>query len=369
MIHRMPDAAPPASATGFAATNEAMPAALPSPLVIATRESRLALWQAEHVKALLHARFGLPARLEGMTTKGDQILDRTLAKVGGKGLFVKELEAALEEGRAHLAVHSLKDVPMDLPPGFALAAILPREDPRDAFVSPRHASVEALPPGAVVGTSSLRRVVQLRARRPDLVIEPLRGNLDTRLRKLDEGGYDAIVLAAAGLVRLGLAARIRTCFELGEMIPAAGQGALGIEVRADADALRERLGVLVHRPTWLAAQAERAVSRALGGSCSMPLAAHAHWAERSAEGGRLVLDAALGDPSPAARPLLVVRVEAEFDGVFAAADPGRESGDEGATSPGADAFARDLGRRAADALVAAGGRAYLAAAEALAAAP
>src|SRR5512146_426186 len=173
-------------------------------IIIATRESRLAMWQAEHVRDLLVQRFGAQVELLGMTTRGDQILDRTLSKVGGKGLFVKELETALEEGRANLAVHSLKDVPMDLPGGFELAAVLQREDPRDAFVSPRFASLDELPAGAKVGTSSLRRQVQLVALRPDLVIEPLRGNLDTRLRKLDAGQYDAIVLAAAGLKRLGL---------------------------------------------------------------------------------------------------------------------------------------------------------------------
>ncbi|HEX7687742.1 MAG TPA: hydroxymethylbilane synthase, partial [Burkholderiaceae bacterium] len=173
-------------------------------IVIATRESRLALWQARHVQALLGARLGIGASILGMTTRGDQILDRTLAKVGGKGLFVKELELALEDGSAHLAVHSLKDVPMELPQGFVLAAVLEREDPRDAFVSPRFASLDALPRGARVGTSSLRRVAQLLALRPDLRFAPLRGNLDTRLRKLDEGQYDAIVQAAAGLVRLGL---------------------------------------------------------------------------------------------------------------------------------------------------------------------
>jgi hydroxymethylbilane synthase len=262
---------------------------MPSPIIIATRESRLALWQAEHVRALLQDRFGATVELLGMTTRGDQILDRTLSKVGGKGLFVKELEAALQEGRAHVAVHSLKDVPMDLPPGFALAAVLEREDPRDAFVSNLHASVHELPQGARVGTSSLRRVMQLMALRPDLAVEPLRGNLDTRLRKLDDGGYDAIVLAAAGLKRLGLAARIRTLFDPREMIPAAGQGALAIEVRDDAQPLRDRLSTLVHRPTWLAVQAERAVSRALGGSCSMPLAAHARW-----HGDTLALEVALG---------------------------------------------------------------------------
>ena len=193
-------------------------------IVIATRESRLALWQAEHVQSLL-ARRGRTVTLLGMTTRGDQILDRSLSKVGGKGLFVKELEVAIEEGRADLAVHSLKDVPMDLPAGFTLACVMEREDPRDALVATRHASLDALPQGAVVGTSSLRRVVLLRALRPDLRIEPLRGNLDTRLRKLDEGQYDAIVLAAAGLKRLGLADRIRQLFEPSQMLPAAGQGA------------------------------------------------------------------------------------------------------------------------------------------------
>jgi len=263
--------------------------ALP-PITIATRESRLALWQAEHVQALLRAR-GHTVNLLGMTTLGDQILDRSLSKVGGKGLFVKELETALEDGRAHIAVHSLKDVPMVLPEGFALACVMEREDPRDAFVSPRYARLQDLPQGAVVGTSSLRRQVLLHALRPDLKIEPLRGNLDTRLRKLDEGQYDAIVLAAAGLKRLGLGERIRTEFSVAEMLPAAGQGALGIEVRADRQDLVDALAPLAHMPTWLTVTAERAVSRSMGGSCSMPLAAHARL-----EGGLLHIDAAWGDP-------------------------------------------------------------------------
>ncbi len=287
------------------------------PTLIATRESRLALWQAEHVRALLVQRFGLVVELLGMTTRGDQILDRSLSKVGGKGLFVKELELALEEGRAHLAVHSLKDVPMELPEGFVLAAVLEREDPRDAFVSSRYASVADLPQGAVVGTSSLRRVVQLLNLRPDLRIEPLRGNLDTRLRKLDEGGYDAIVLAAAGLMRLGLASRIRARFEPQQMIPAAGQGALGIEVREDAHELRALLAQTAHRPTLLAVLAERAVSRGLGGSCSMPLAAHAVW-----QGDTLVLDAALGDAAQPTRPLLRARASAAVADEAAAAELG-----------------------------------------------
>ena len=287
--------------------------------LIATRESRLALWQAEHVRALLGQRFGMAVELLGMTTLGDQILDRALSKVGGKGLFVKELETALEDGRAHLAVHSLKDVPMELPEGFVLAAVLEREDPRDAFVSVRHASVSALPQGARVGTSSLRRVVQLLAMRPDLQVEPLRGNLDTRLRKLDEGGYDAIILAAAGLMRLGLGERIRGRLEPAQMLPAAAQGALGIEVRADAHALRARLAELTHRPTWLAVHAERAVSRALGGSCSLPLAAHATW-----QGDALQVDALLGDAVQLTRPLLKAQATAAVADEVAAEALGRQ---------------------------------------------
>jgi len=268
-------------------------------VVIATRESRLALWQAEHVKALLEARLGWQVELLGMTTLGDQILDRSLSKVGGKGLFVKELEVALSEGRADLAVHSLKDVPMDLPEGFTLACVLEREDPRDAFVSNQFASLADLPQGAVVGTSSLRRLVLLKALRPDLKIEPLRGNLDTRLRKLDEGQYQAIVLAAAGLKRLRLEARIRNTFEPTEMLPAAGQGALGIEVRADRADLVEALATLAHAPTWLAVTAERTVSRAMGGSCSMPLAAFTQGPATEGSGDAMQLNAAWGDPAMA----------------------------------------------------------------------
>ncbi|MBU3738788.1 MAG: hydroxymethylbilane synthase, partial [Rhodoferax sp.] len=259
-------------------------------LTIATRESRLALWQAEHVRDLLAAQ-GHQVGLLGMTTRGDQILDRSLSKVGGKGLFVKELEQALEQGRANLAVHSLKDVPMELPEGYTLACVMEREDPRDALVSCRHASLDEIPRGGVVGTSSLRRMALLRALRPDLRIEPLRGNLDTRLRKLDEGQFDAIVLAAAGLKRLGLAVRIRTVFEPEDMLPAAGQGALGIEVRQDAPDVIAALAPLVHARTWLAVASERAVSRCMGGSCSMPLAAHARL-----DGDTLHLRAAWGDP-------------------------------------------------------------------------
>ena len=272
----------------------------PVPIVIATRESRLALWQAEYVKSLLEQR-GHAVTLLGMTTRGDQILDRSLSKVGGKGLFVKELEVALEQGQADIAVHSLKDVPMDLPEGFALACVMEREDPRDAFVSNRYAALAELPQGAVVGTSSLRRVALLRSLRPDLKIEPLRGNLDTRLRKLDDGHFDAIVLAAAGLKRLELASRIRATFEPSDMLPSAGQGALGIEVRADRADLIAALAPLAHAPTWMAVAAELAVSRAMGGSCSMPLAAHATWS-----GDELTILAAWADPDEAApiRPLV-----------------------------------------------------------------
>jgi hydroxymethylbilane synthase len=318
-------------------------------IVIATRESRLALWQAEHVQALLASRLGVAASLLGMTTRGDQIVDRTLSKVGGKGLFVKELETALESGAAHLAVHSLKDVPMELPAGFELAAVLEREDPRDAFVSNKYASLDALPQGALVGTSSLRRVAQLLALRPDLRVAPLRGNLDTRLRKLDEGGYDAIVLAAAGLMRLGLGERIRARFAAGEMIPAAGQGALGLEIRSDNAELRATLAALVDAEAWLATHAERAVARALGGSCSMPLAA---FATRDAD-GRFTLRAALGDAAVGA----ALEVAIGHEGPQVSARPLIKASETAAL--GDVAAAEAMGRRVAAALLAAGGRSYL----------
>jgi hydroxymethylbilane synthase len=288
-----------------------------SPIIIATRESRLALWQAEHVKALLTAR-GHKVTLLGMTTRGDQILDVSLSKVGGKGLFVKELEQSLEDGRADIAVHSLKDVPMDLPAGFSLACVLEREDPRDALVSPHYAALADLPQGGIIGTSSLRRMVLLREKfrqlqRPDLRIEPLRGNLDTRLRKLDDGQYHAIVLAAAGLKRLGLASRIRSAFEPDQMLPAAGQGALGIEIRSDRADLIEALAPLAHQPTWLATVAERAVSRSMGGSCSMPLAAHARWQAS----GELHIEAAWGDEE-GANALIHAHAQDAVDGPGAA---------------------------------------------------
>ena len=262
------------------------------------------MWQAEHVQALLQ-QLGHQVSLLGMTTQGDQILDRALSKVGGKGLFVKELEVALEQGAADLAVHSLKDVPMELPPGFALACVMEREDPRDAWVSGRYGALDDLPQGAVVGTSSLRRMALLRALRPDLKIEALRGNLDTRLRKLDEGQYDGIVLAAAGLKRLGLQERIRATFDPKQMLPAAGQGALGIEVRSHRTDVIAALESLRHTPTWLAVSAERAVSRVMGGSCSMPLAAYA-----TMDGNHLRIDATWGDPEGV---LPLVRAHAEGD--------------------------------------------------------
>jgi len=287
-----------------------------SSLTIATRESRLAMWQAEHVQSLLRG-MGHDVSLLGMTTQGDQILDRALSQVGGKGLFVKELEVALELGKADLAVHSLKDVPMELPEGFALACVMEREDPRDAFVSNTYDNLQALPQGAVVGTSSLRRVALLRALRPDLKIDALRGNLDTRLRKLDEGQYDAIVLAAAGLKRLGLSQRIRAIFDPSQMLPAAGQGALGIEVRSQRSDVVKALSPLVHQTTWLAVAAERAVSKAMGGSCSMPLAAYA-----TLTGDQLNMDAAWGDTDNKL-PLVRVRQQGQVTDLASAAALGQ----------------------------------------------
>lgn len=254
-------------------------APVPRRLVIATRESALALWQAEHVRARLA---GLYPRLQvgllGVTTQGDRVLDRPLASIGGKGLFIKELEVAMAEGRADIAVHSLKDLPMDMPDGFALAAVTAREDPRDAFVSNRYATLAELPEAAVVGTSSLRREAQLRERHPGLVVKPLRGNVNTRLRKLDEGHYDAIVLAAAGLKRLGFGDRIADLIAPDDSLPAAGQGALAIECRADRPDLVDVLAPLADVATTFAVTAERAFSRALSGNCRTPLAAYGEWA-------------------------------------------------------------------------------------------
>jgi hydroxymethylbilane synthase len=254
----------------------------PRRLVIATRESALALWQAQHVRTRLEALYPTSAiELLGVTTQGDRIIDRPLAAIGGKGLFVKELEVAISEGRADLAVHSLKDVPMELPDEFTLAAIVAREDPRDALVSNRYATLEALPKAAIVGTSSLRREAQVRERHPTLKVESLRGNVNTRLRKLDAGQYDAMILAAAGLKRLGLGDRIRALLEPDESLPAPGQGALALECRADRVDVIAALAALSDLGTVLATAAERAFSRALSGSCTTPLAAYAEWEEGS----------------------------------------------------------------------------------------
>jgi len=261
----------------------------PQRVVIATRESPLALWQAEHVQALLRQQ-GAEVDLLGMTTRGDQILDRTLSKVGGKGLFVKELEVALLEGRADLAVHSLKDVPMELPPEFELAAVMTREDPRDCVVSTRYATLEAMPAGARIGTSSLRRELMLRARFPYLSIQSIRGNVGTRLAKLDRGEFDALVMAAAGLKRLGLADRIRQIIPTTVSLPAPGQGALGIEVLRAHPTARSLLAPLDDPSTRAATAAERGVSRGLGGSCQVPLAAYAE-----VEGTDLRLRALVGN--------------------------------------------------------------------------
>jgi hydroxymethylbilane synthase len=249
---------------------------LPQKIVIASRESALAMWQARHIQArLLDLYPGMQVEILGMTTTGDQILDSPLARIGGKGLFVKELEQALEDGRADLAVHSMKDVPMNLPEGFELAAIGEREDPRDAFVSNQYKALEDLPASSIVGTSSLRRQSQLMARFPHLKIESLRGNLQTRLRKLDEGQYAAIILAAAGLKRLGLEARIAGLIDPASSIPAVGQGALGIEIKAGRADMMALLAPLNHPETAACVTAERATSRALAGSCQVPLGAFA----------------------------------------------------------------------------------------------
>ena len=258
---------------------------LPSRIVIATRESELALWQARHIEARVRALYpGMQTRLLGMTTEGDRKLGTALAKIGGKGLFVKELELALESGEADIAVHSMKDVPMNLSPGFAIAAITEREDPRDAFISNDFRSLEELPAGAIIGTSSLRRESQLRARFPQFRIEPLRGNVQTRLRKLDEGRYAAIILAAAGLKRLGLASRIAAILEPTYSLPAVGQGALGIECLSGREDILAAIAPLNHAETRWCVEAERALSRALAGSCQVPLGG---FAEISAGTARL----------------------------------------------------------------------------------
>ena len=301
----------------------------PSRIRIATRESKLAMWQTEHVAARLAERHpGLAVEIVGMTTKGDRILDRPLAQVGGKGLFIKELEVALAEGRADIAVHSMKDVPMELPPGFSMVPFGPREDARDAFVSIRHASLEALPGRAIVGTSSLRRECQLRRAFPMLVIKPLRGNVNTRLAKLEAGEYDAIILAAAGLKRLGFGERIKGYLPTSLALPAIGQGILAIEYPTDRADLAEVLAPFVDAGTQLAATAERALGLVVEGSCEVPLGAHA-----SVTGDRLTLEAFLGMPDGSR----LVREKAE----------------------GGTKEAADLGRRLGEHLLAQGGRAVL----------
>jgi hydroxymethylbilane synthase len=279
---------------------------------IATRRSRLALWQAEHVKERLEALYGAPGaphpglrvELVPLSTRGDELLEVSLAKAGGKGLFVKELELAMSEGRADIAVHSMKDVPAQLPPGFVLAAVLAREDPRDAFVSPAHENLAALPAGAVLGTSSLRRQAQIAARYPALEIRPLRGNVDTRLAKLDRGDYAAIVLAAAGLKRLGLGARIRSTLSVEESLPAAGQAALGIECLGERADLLDLLKPLEDAAASACVRAERQVNLALGGSCTIPLGAYAEIAA-----GRIRLRALVASPDGSR----TVRAEAEAE--------------------------------------------------------
>ena len=278
-------------------------------LVIASRESALAMWQAHHIQSRLQALYPeMSVEILGMTTTGDQILDTPLARIGGKGLFIKELEQALMDGRADLAVHSMKDIPMHLPEGFTLAATGEREDPRDAFVSVRHERLEDLPEGSVVGTSSLRRQSQLQARFPHLKIESLRGNLQTRLRKLDDGQYAAIILAAAGLIRLGLAARITQFIDTEYSIPAVGQGALGIEIRSDRTDVQALLQPLNHAETAACVEAERAMSRALAGSCTVPLGAygamrgnqlHVVGFVASVDGGEMIRANVTGTPSEA----------------------------------------------------------------------
>jgi len=275
-------------------------------LVIATRRSRLALWQAEHVKAQLAAR-GHAVELLAMTTRGDE-LQGSLVEAGGKGLFIKELETALADGRADLAVHSMKDMPAELPPGFVLAAILAREDPRDAFVSVRYSGFAGLPPGSIVGTSSLRRQAQVLERHPTLEVRPLRGNVDTRLAKLDRGEYAAVVLAHAGLKRLGLAARTRSLLSIEESMPAPGQAALGIECLSGRADVRALVAPLDDSASSTCVRAERAVNRSLGGDCTIPLGAFAEL-----QATRLRLRALVASPDGRR----IVRAEATGD----SADP------------------------------------------------
>ncbi|AYC35161.1 hydroxymethylbilane synthase [Pseudomonas cavernae] len=269
---------------------------------IATRKSALALWQAEYVKARLEqAHPGLRVSLVPMVSRGDKLLDAPLAKIGGKGLFVKELETALLENEADIAVHSMKDVPMDFPAGLGLYCICEREDPRDAFVSNTYASLDELPAGSVVGTSSLRRQAQLLARRPDLRIQFLRGNVNTRLAKLDAGDYDAIILAAAGLIRLGFEARIRSALSVADSLPAGGQGAVGIECRSADSEIHALLAPLHHRDTALRVSAERALNKRLNGGCQVPIACYAEL-----DGEQLWLRGLVGQPDGG----LLLRAEA-----------------------------------------------------------
>ena len=276
-------------------------------LTIASRESALAMWQAKYIQQRLRQLYPeLDVRILGMTTQGDQILDTALSKIGGKGLFVKELEQAMADGRADIAVHSMKDVPMNMPDGFSLAAIGEREDPRDAFVSNQFKNLDELPPGSIVGTSSLRRQSQLLARLPHLKITMLRGNVGTRLKKLDDGQYSAIILAAAGLKRLGLGDRITALIEPEHSLPAVGQGALGIECRSDRQDLIDLVQPLNHPETAHCVRAERAMSRALAGSCQVPLGGFATLANdvltlrgfvASPDGSQMVANQVQGNPA------------------------------------------------------------------------
>ena len=285
------------------------PHSSPVRLRIASRESRLAMVQSEWTAAKLRALYpAAKVEIIGMTTQGDQILDKPLAQIGGKGLFIKELEVAMSEGRAEIAVHSMKDVPMALPAGFAAVIVGEREDVRDAFVSNRFAMIEELPPGAMVGTSSLRRESQLRSMRPDLKIEGLRGNVITRLAKLDAGIYDAIILAAAGLSRLGMKARIRACLDPAQYLPAIAQGALGIEYPTDRDDVAAWLAPFANANTTAMVSAERALGRALTASCDVPLGAsatlrggllHLDGFVAMPDGSRMIRDAISGDPADA----------------------------------------------------------------------
>ncbi len=263
-------------------------------LIIATRESPLALWQAEFVRSALTQVYpDVDVQLLGLTSRGDKLLDIPLAKVGGKGLFVKELEEALLDGRADIAVHSMKDVPMAFPTGLSLGVICAREDPSDAFVSNQYRLLEELPAGSVVGTSSLRRECQLRSRRPDLKIKFLRGNVNTRLRKLDEGEYDAIILASAGLIRLGFAGRIAQHMDICDSLPAGGQGAVGIELRSDDSGVLSLLQVVHHEATARRVTAERAMNKRLGGGCQVPIGCFADYVD---DGEKLLLRGLVGNP-------------------------------------------------------------------------